>query len=117
MDWVITQPVPHSRLKTALSKDRGKIDDLYSLLSPPGSCLDILVVNTAANAANPAINTLPMDESHITTTVVGLQPTSRGAVTLALTDPASAPLVDPNYSASEADRYVMRREWKRWWRS
>lgn len=105
MDWVISQPVPYKGLKIALSKDGGNIDDLHPLLSPPRSCLEVLVVYAAAKAANPAI---PVDLSHITTTVVGLQPTSRGTVTLASTDPSSAPLIDPNYNATEADRYVLR---------
>lgn len=105
MDWVITQPVPHNELKMALAKDEGNIDDLHPLLTPPRSCLEFVVVYAAANAANPAI---PMDGSHITTTVAGLQPASRGTVTLASTDPATAPLIDPDYNATEADRYVMR---------
>ncbi|MEJ0023676.1 MAG: choline dehydrogenase [Alphaproteobacteria bacterium] len=37
-----------------------------------------------------------------------LRPESRGDVTLASADPFTAPLIDPNYLAAEADRHVMR---------
>jgi len=35
-------------------------------------------------------------------------PTSRGTVTLASKDPVTPPRIDPNYYATEADRYVVR---------
>ncbi len=37
---------------------------------------------------------------------------SRGTVTLASTDPLAAPIIDPNYSNTQADRYVMREVWR-----
>ena len=40
--------------------------------------------------------------------MVALLPSSRGTVTLASKNPANAPVLDPNYYATEADRYVMR---------
>lgn len=59
----------------------------------------------AQNAENP---TVVPDGTHIATSVVCMLPTSRGSIRLADTDPHSAPLVDPNYMATEADRYVLR---------
>lgn len=59
-------------------------------------------------AANPENPIIPMDGTHVTTSVMGLLPTSRGSVRLRSTDPADAPLIDPDYYATEADRYVMR---------
>ncbi|PMD33891.1 GMC oxidoreductase [Hyaloscypha variabilis F] len=56
-------------------------------------------------AANPVI---PSDGSHVTTTVMAMLPTSRGTVTLASKDPVTPPRIDPNYYATEADRYVVR---------
>ncbi len=105
MDWVITQTVPHDGLKQALAQDEGKIEDSHPLLTPARSCTESFVVYVGANAAAP---TVPMDGSHVTTTVIGLLPTSRGSVTLASSDSAAAPRIDPNYYATEADRYVMR---------
>ena len=37
-----------------------------------------------------------------------MRPTSRGALRLQSADPAAAPLIDPNYLATEADRQSMR---------
>ena len=48
-----------------------------------------------------------MDGSHITTSVVIMLPTSRGSNTLASKDHNDAPLIDPNYCATDADRYVL----------
>ena len=105
LDWIVTQSVPRDGLKSALAKDLGEVDGSHSLLSPPRSHTETLIVYAAANDANPQI---PMDGSHLTTTVINLLPTSRGTISLSSTDPANAPLIDPNYNATEADRYVMR---------
>jgi choline dehydrogenase-like flavoprotein len=63
------------------------------------------MVYVAMNKANP---TIAVDGSHVTTVVFGLLPTSRGSVTLASSDPTAAPVIDPNYFATESDRYVLR---------
>jgi len=110
MDWVVTQSVPYEGLKKALLVDEGNteegnIDNSHPLLTPTRSFIEYLVVYVGANATDP---TIPMDGSHITSTVVGLLPTSRGSVTLASSDPAASPHIDPNYFATEIDRYVMR---------
>ena len=105
MDWIITQTVPLKGLKTALAKDEGKVEDSHPLLHPPRSHTESFVVYAGANKADPVIQ---MDGSHLTTTVINLLPTSRGSVKLASADPAAAPLIDPNYNATEADRYIMR---------
>jgi choline dehydrogenase-like flavoprotein len=104
-DWVITQTVPHEGLKEALAFEEGYVDDLHPLLNPPRSHTESFMVYVAANEESPAI---ALDGSHVTTTVMGMLPTSRGSVKLASNDPAIAPLIDPNYYATMADRYVMR---------
>lgn len=48
------------------------------------------------------------DESHVSTTIMTMLPTSCGSVKLASTNPALPPLYDPNYYATQADRYVTR---------
>ena len=105
MDWIVTQTVSREGLKKALAQDEGKVNASHQLLSPSRSHLEYLVVYAGMNRTDPII---PMDGSHITTTVAGLLPTSRGTVKLASADPTTAPLIDPNYYATEADRYVMR---------
>lgn len=105
LDWVVTQSVPHEGLKMALTMDDGQIEKSHPLLTPPRSFIESLLVYAGANATSPSI---PMDGSHITSTVVGLLPTSRGSVTLASTDSTASPRIDPHYYATEVDRYVMR---------
>lgn len=46
--------------------------------------------------------------THITTSVIFMLPTSRGSIKLADSNPQSAALVDPNYMATETDRYILR---------
>lgn len=100
-DWVITQTVPHDGLKKALATD----DDLHPLLYPPRSHYEAFLVYVAANPSDPFI---PRDGTHLTTTVMGLLPTSRGSIRLASRNPGDPPIFDPNYYATEADRFVIR---------
>lgn len=105
LDWIVTHTVPHEGLKRALAVDEEGVDDLHPLLSPPRSHIESFLVYVGVNESNPVI---PMDGSHVVTSAFGLLPTSRGTVNLASSDPAAAPLIDPNYYATEADRYVLR---------
>jgi choline dehydrogenase-like flavoprotein len=104
-DWCITQTVPHDGLKAALTKEEEGVTDSHPLLSPPRSHTESFMLYVAGNKADPVV---PTDGRHITTTVMAMLPTSRGAVTLASRDPAVPPRIDPNYYATEADRYVVR---------
>ena len=97
--------MPHDALKQALAQDEGKVDDSHPLLSPMRSHTKSFLVYAAANEAKPVIK---MDGTHVTTTVLGLLPTSRGSVSLESIDPSAAPRIDPNYYATEVDRHVMR---------
>jgi hypothetical protein len=45
---------------------------------------------------------------YITTLTVCLTPTSRGSVTIASSDPGDPPVIDVNFNATEADRYILR---------
>ena len=105
MDWVVTFTVPDEGLKQALSIDEGMVDDTHSILKPTRSHVESFVVYAGFNPSNP---TIPLDGSHVTATALGLLPTSRGTVLLASNDPAAPPIIDPNYYATEADRYVVR---------
>jgi choline dehydrogenase-like flavoprotein len=105
IDFAATQPVPLDGLCTALLRDDPNCNpDEHPLLRQKGH-LEMLVVYGAGNPASP---TIEMDGSHIMTIVVGMLPTSRGSITLQDSNPHSKPLIDPNYLATEADRYMMR---------
>ncbi|QSZ31583.1 hypothetical protein DSL72_001150 [Monilinia vaccinii-corymbosi] len=105
MDWIITQTVPRQGLKDALERDSGENEDSNPLIASDRAHTESFMVYVARSPENPPI---PLNGTHVTTSVVGLLPTSRGSIKLASTDPKDAPLIDPNYYATEADRYVLR---------
>ena len=105
LDWVVTQTVPSEDIQRASTADGDESDEVNGLLSSSRSMTETLVVYAGANPETPQI---PMDGSHITTTVVGLLPTSRGSVTLTSNDFRDPPQIDPNYNATQVDRCVMR---------
>jgi choline dehydrogenase-like flavoprotein len=104
-DWNIVQTVPHEGMKKALAVDEDNVDDSHPLLSPPRSHTESYMIYAASSKADPVI--VP-DGTHVTTSIMSMLPTSRGTVKLASADPAQPPLFDPNYYATEADKFVMR---------
>lgn len=101
----MTLSMPHEGLKAALAKEEEGVTDEHPLLSPLRSRTESFMVFSAANQEDPVME---RDGSHITTTVMASLLTSRGTVKLDSTDPNVAPIIDPNYYATEADKYVMR---------
>ena len=65
-------------------------------------------VFTSYAPAGPGARKYTPDGATATTNVLGLTPTSRGSVSIAGTDPGAAPVIDPNYYATEADRVAIR---------
>ncbi|KAJ0352818.1 hypothetical protein COL154_003622 [Colletotrichum chrysophilum] len=87
-----------------ISSEEGKEPDAetHPLLKNERTLMEafVLYVNT-----NPS---LPSNYTYLTTANVGLLPTSRGSVTIASRNPETPPLIDPNFFASEVDRFVWR---------
>lgn len=108
-DWFALQHGSDEVLKAALAKDGDTIDDSDKqlILNPTRCNTETIVVYAPAGAQIAGVN-VPMDGTHISTAVLGLTPTSRGTITLASTDPAAPPVIDPNYNESEVDRAVLR---------
>ncbi|KAL9105597.1 MAG: hypothetical protein Q9227_009255 [Pyrenula ochraceoflavens] len=105
-DFVITMSTPSDGMRRALELDLdGKVPESHPMLSDSLSNIESYVVYIAANAADPSI---PLDGSHITTSVCLMLPTSRGTIKLTDRDARSPPTIDPNYFATEADRFMMR---------
>jgi hypothetical protein len=106
IDYIAIHTVPHSGLKEALEKDLGHpLPSSDPLLAPDRCHLESFLVYSGHNASNPAI---PLDGSHIISRVAGFLPTSRGTITLRSNDPEDPPIIDPNYYATEVDKYVLR---------
>ncbi|KAJ4305554.1 hypothetical protein N0V90_001085 [Kalmusia sp. IMI 367209] len=107
-DWVVTQQVPAETLRKALAKDvREEEVDSHPLLSSDFAHSETLVVYAPAGAQIAGVE-VPMDGTHIASAVLVMAPTSRGRITLADGNPTTAPVIDPNYYATEADRTMMR---------
>ena len=51
---------------------------------------------------------LPPDGAHIGSMIMEMKPTSRGTVTIGSRNPADPPVIDPNYLATEVDRFAWR---------
>ncbi|KAH8802527.1 glucose dehydrogenase [Xylogone sp. PMI_703] len=105
LDFITTLPTPLDGLKSALIKDGDKDAANNTLLTRQLGHIETYITYVGFNPANPII---PLDGSHISSGVVTLLPTSRGSIKLANKDPHSAPLIDPNYAATEADLYMLR---------
>lgn len=103
LDFIVTLSVPSVGLKAALSLDEGSpVADTHPMLDPPRAHLENLILYVGASAEDQ----IPLDGSHVTSAVVPLLPTSRGTVRLPSKNPADAPVIDPNYFATEVDRFV-----------
>ncbi|KAF5528611.1 Oxygen-dependent choline dehydrogenase [Colletotrichum aenigma] len=91
-------------LAEAISNEKGKTPDAetHPLLKDERTLMEafVLYVNT-----NPS---LPSNYTYLTTANVGLLPTSRGSVTIASRNPETPPVINPNFFASEIDRFVWR---------
>lgn len=111
VDWITTTTLPTEGLRKAIEKDEGTIEPVSSLASQHPllrtvrAFAELFVVYAASSANDPVIL---FDGSHVTASIVGLQPTSKGTVRLASANPLQGPLIDPQCYTTEVDRYAMR---------
>ncbi|THC87871.1 hypothetical protein EYZ11_012682 [Aspergillus tanneri] len=105
-DWNATVQAPKEELVRALQAD-GETVEGHPYLSPNFCHVETLVVYAPAGAAIAGVD-VPMDGTHIASAVLGMVPTSRGKISLASADANTAPLIDPNYYATEVDRAALR---------
>lgn len=91
-------------LTDAISSDEGQVPDPNShwLLKETRTFFEAFVLYTNFDS------TLPSNSSYITAANVGLFPTSRGSVSINSSDPTVPPVINPNFFASEVDRFVWR---------
>ncbi|CBF75954.1 hypothetical protein AN3531.2 [Aspergillus nidulans FGSC A4] len=106
-DWIATLQAPRNELVQALHQDGATDVGSHPYLAPDACHVETLIVYAPAGAAVSRIE-IPMDGTHIASAVLGMATTSRGRITLASADATTAPLIDPNYYATEFDRAVLR---------
>lgn len=105
-DWVIFSQAPKEQLKAALPAAGISSEAEQALLDPECCHSETLVVYVPTGKWTGF--TLPMDGTYISSCVLGIMPTSRGAITLASSDPKDNPVLDPNFYNSEADKVMLR---------
>lgn len=109
IDFLATNQVPEEGLLKAIAADyhEAGIDadpKLHELLSQKGH-IEVFFMYVGLNQGDSVV--IP-DGIHVTTATILLLPSSKGSIRLADTDPKTAPVIDPNYLATEVDRYVLR---------
>jgi choline dehydrogenase-like flavoprotein len=92
-----------------LCVDEGDADSLkdHPYLNPAFAHAEVIVIYAPISEGYAEFEAA-MDGTHISTLVLLMAPTSWGQITLADADPASAPVIDPNYLAAEVDRAIVR---------
>ncbi|KAF2177453.1 GMC oxidoreductase [Zopfia rhizophila CBS 207.26] len=112
LDWLTTTSVPKAGLKAALEKDEeSSVSDDHPLVVGPRSHVEAGILYAAFGGEQIGLD-LRLDGTVIMTFYMGCLPTSRGSITLSSTDPSDPPVINPNYYATETDRYVMCQGWR-----
>lgn len=108
-DWTVFSGLERSLVKTSIEKDGGHLNNPSSQLLLNPHCIFTETANyyTPVGAGIAEMNT-PMDGTCISSTVLGVSPTSRGEITISSADPLAPPVIDPNYYATELDRVAIR---------
>ncbi|KAJ6007696.1 glucose dehydrogenase [Penicillium herquei] len=108
-NWLATVPAPRDELARALQIDGVSESEIetHPYLKPEVCHIETLVAYAPAGAQVAGVE-VPMDGTYIASAVLGVSPTSRGSITISSADPTAAPLIDPNYYATEFDRATLR---------
>ncbi|RAK90254.1 alcohol oxidase [Aspergillus costaricaensis CBS 115574] len=107
-DWNVTLQTPADALIQAFREDDGQAPSKdHPFLDPKFAHSEILVIYAPMSQAVTGFETA-MDGTHISTAVLLMTPTARGKITIADANPASAPVIDPNYCSKAVDRAIIR---------
>ena len=105
MEWAVGNTTGMASLMAALEKDGESVGTGHSLIDTPrshtGSVVAYVVFLTESSD-------LVLDGTHISSVTLLFLPTSRGTVTLRSSDPKDAPIINPSYYSTEADKTMMR---------
>ncbi|KAI0870148.1 GMC oxidoreductase [Hypoxylon argillaceum] len=103
LTYIAGTTIDRDTLKAAIAKDEGEdaATSNHYLLKRDWALMETLVLYLGS----PPVG---VDGKHISSALMALKPTSRGTVTITSKDPKDAPLLDPNYYATEVDKAVWR---------
>ena len=104
MEWVATGTAPQDGIAAALSRE-GLQDSPANPLLADRAHYEIIAIYAPLGIGD-GYN-IAVDGTHITTGSLCFTSTSRGSLTLKSSDPADHPLIDPNYYATQSDRYIL----------
>ena len=104
VDWMAIDSLPLQDLLDKFQADESA-DERDSL--PPKRADYWVMVIYMPLALGEGYN-VSIDGKHVTTTVLNLQPTSRGKVSLRSSNPKDVPTIDPCYNSTHHDQCVMR---------
>lgn len=107
IDWSVVEAAPRNLLAAALAADGDDVTDEHPQLCRPRCDLEYTVMYAPAGADIVGVDA-PLDGTCIATSVMLGLPTSRGAITLASSNPIARPIINPNYNATQADRVRLR---------
>jgi choline dehydrogenase-like flavoprotein len=105
-DWIVFSQAPRDELKALLPAAGISAESQEALLDPECCHSETIVIYVPTGKWTGF--TLPMDGTYISSCVLGITPTSRGAITLASSDPKEPPVLDPNFYDSAADKLMLR---------
>lgn len=105
-DWAIRESVPSSILSPPLQTDSAPEETSAALLHPSRCHLETAVIYAPITADFVGLE-LPMDGTHVTSSVINLLPTSRGTVTLTSASAADPPSINPNCHATAVDHAIL----------
>lgn len=105
-DWAVKEAVPTNLLSTALRADSVSDVDAAALLHPTRCHLETQIIYAPAGADHVGLS-LPMDGTHVASSVMLLLPTSRGTISLASTSAIDPPVINPNYYATSTDHAAL----------
>ena len=107
IDWIVSESPPLEGLQKAVKADSEDVSNHISYLRQDRIHYEMMIGYTVLGRGHIGAG-IAADGTHISSAVLNLLPTSRGSVALESIDPAADPIIDPNYLATEADRYVLR---------
>ncbi|KAJ3570342.1 hypothetical protein NPX13_g5756 [Xylaria arbuscula] len=105
--FTVSNPIPASGIAAAIEADEGTAPDPSTNFYLRN--VQAMNENNVGFAAHTTLGDgVHIDGTHIASTIVGLKPSSRGSITISSARIENGPIIDPNYYATELDKYSWR---------